>query len=383
MSELSRAFKCIICDRTFTTSSNLSRHRANVHNLSANCENFGCILCGENQPSNNDYIAHLRENHELSIKNEENNFDRFEDFLAWKSKLEGDTRSNFIKKTGTRKSKDYETHYFICSRTGSYSSLAMKRLKKVQGSKKIGGRCPAFITAKVDVRSGSTLVTFSVDHVGHSSELKHLALSQDDRERIAADLALNIPKERILRDIRSTVDSELSRVHLITKKDLQNIEASYNLFDDMRHHSDDFTSIEAWIEQCKDLEDNPVLLYQPGNDSKEGFMLGIMNDYQRFMLKKFGSNIVCIDSTHGTNAYKFQLTTLLIIDDNNHGFPAHTNRGFTAIGRSETKRGKGVEGSSQKKEQKCSCITRWHHFHRYLVELRGSSSNERRVISIL
>lgn len=138
-------------------------------------------------------------------------------------------------------------------------------------------------------------------------------MSQDDRERIAADLAPSIPKEKILHDIRGTVDEELGRIHLITKKDLQNIETSYNLFDDMRQHSDDFTSIEAWIEQSKELEDDPVLLYNPGDDKRENFMLGIMNEYQRFMLKKFGENVICIDSTHGTNAYKFQLTTLLII----------------------------------------------------------------------
>ena len=165
--------------------------------------------------------------------------------MAWKSKIEEETRSNFIKKTGIRRAKESEAHYFICSRTGFYSSSAKERLQKVQGTKKIGGRCPAFITARVSRLNSRTLVTFSTDHVGHDKELKHLAISQDERERIAADLALSIPKDRILQDVRGTVDKELSIVHIITKKDLQNIEASFNLFDDMRQHSDDFLSVES------------------------------------------------------------------------------------------------------------------------------------------
>ena len=31
---------------------------------------------------------------------------------------------------------------------------------------------------------------------------------------------------------------------------------------------------------------------------------------------------VAIDSTHGTNAYNFQLTTVMVIDDHGEGYPA-------------------------------------------------------------
>ena len=39
------------------------------------------------------------------------------------------------------------------------------------------------------------------------------------------------------------------------------------------------------------------------------------------MLTQFGNSVICLDSTHGTNEYKFELTTLLVIDENNKGFP--------------------------------------------------------------
>ncbi|GFX28880.1 MULE domain-containing protein [Trichonephila clavipes] len=45
-----------------------------------------------------------------------------------------------------------------------------------------------------------------------------------------------------------------------------------------------------------------------------------MNDAQCEMLKKYVSHI-CIDGTHGTNGYDFELITLLILDDMRQGFP--------------------------------------------------------------
>ncbi|GFU60028.1 c2H2-type domain-containing protein [Trichonephila clavipes] len=39
------------------------------------------------------------------------------------------------------------------------------------------------------------------------------------------------------------------------------------------------------------------------------------------MLKKFRGEIVCVDSTHGTNSYNFKLITVLVVDDFGEGCP--------------------------------------------------------------
>lgn len=39
------------------------------------------------------------------------------------------------------------------------------------------------------------------------------------------------------------------------------------------------------------------------------------------MLQHLGKNKVCIDSVHGTNGYDFDLTTLIVLDEFNSGFP--------------------------------------------------------------
>ena len=39
------------------------------------------------------------------------------------------------------------------------------------------------------------------------------------------------------------------------------------------------------------------------------------------MLKKFGGNVSCMDSTHGTNAYQFLLISIMVLDDYGEGLP--------------------------------------------------------------
>ncbi|GFY74776.1 uncharacterized protein TNIN_439101 [Trichonephila inaurata madagascariensis] len=77
---------------------------------------------------------------------------------------------------------------------------------------------------------------------------------------------------------------------------------------------------------------NPVLLYKPvGGEmdnysriDKRDFLLAIMNDAQEKLLELYGKNCVMIDSTHGTNQYNFQLTTLMVHDENHEGMPIAT-----------------------------------------------------------
>ena len=39
------------------------------------------------------------------------------------------------------------------------------------------------------------------------------------------------------------------------------------------------------------------------------------------MMKEFGNNIICVDSTHKTTGYDFQLTTVMIVDEYGEGYP--------------------------------------------------------------
>ena len=76
-------------------------------------------------------------------------------------------------------------------------------------------------------------------------------------------------------------------------------------------------------------EDNVVLYYksQGASDDKTGLLREdflvdfLVSPIQAEMLKKFGGKVVCVDATHGTNAYDFKLITLLVVDEYGEGFP--------------------------------------------------------------
>uniref|UniRef100_A0A8D8PZ63 MULE transposase domain-containing protein n=1 Tax=Cacopsylla melanoneura TaxID=428564 RepID=A0A8D8PZ63_9HEMI len=54
---------------------------------------------------------------------------------------------------------------------------------------------------------------------------------------------------------------------------------------------------------------------------KEDFMLGIMTPYQKSMMSQLGPKLICVDGTHGLNAYDFILHTILSVDEYGHGVP--------------------------------------------------------------
>ena len=73
-----------------------------------------------------------------------------------------------------------------------------------------------------------------------------------------------------------------------------------------------------------------MLLYksqgtEPDDDlkdfNKDDFVICIQTPFQSDMLREFGSETVCVDSTHGTNVYDFKLITILVLDELGEGVP--------------------------------------------------------------
>ncbi|KAF0757599.1 MULE domain-containing protein, partial [Aphis craccivora] len=94
-----------------------------------------------------------------------------------------------------------------------------------------------------------------------------------------------------------------------------------------KRDTNDAVSVELWVtEMLSYREDCPVLYYknQGANDSildSEDFGLILMTHFQKQLIVKFGNEKICIDGTHGTNAYDIQLYTLMIIDKFGSGCP--------------------------------------------------------------
>lgn len=223
--------------------------------------------------------------------------------------------------------KSYTTVNFVCHRSGRYvpKGQGLRHLK-IQGSNKLNALCPASIRIR-QFSGGKCEVSVSETHIGHENDIGHLNLTKLEREKLAGKIALKIPFEDILDEVRDSIcDSNLKRFHLLTKKDLFNIEKSFNLTSS--RHSNDSISVESWINDMRN-KGNAILFYKPqGNTNEEwpvlkenDFLLIIMTDAQSEMLQKYGSDCICIDGTHGTNSYDFELFTLLVVDDIRQGFP--------------------------------------------------------------
>lgn len=139
-------------------------------------------------------------------------------------------------------------------------------------------------------------------------------------------MAQGIPFERCLKDVRETLGNSFERIHLLTRQDLHNI-ARINNLDDAKRHQNDAISVELFVSEMNSMKEvSPVIFYKPQgavveNFEKDDFMLVIMTPIQRDMFLKFGSDKICIDSTHGTNMYDFYLTTIVVGDEFGSGFP--------------------------------------------------------------
>ena len=166
-------------------------------------------------------------------------------------------------------------------------------------------------------------------HYGHECSLGHPRLQTSEREAIAGKLFQGVPSQHILDTIRSEVGSKFDRIHLTTRKDITNIERSFGLHGNKRH-DDDATSVMLWVEEMRKTgTKSPVLVYKRQGEKITGcnlhekdFVLGIQTPLQAEMLKTFGNNsIICIDATHGTNGYDFELITVMVVDEFGEGYP--------------------------------------------------------------
>ena len=278
----------------------------------------------------NDLITHLQSTHKENIEVNEAKFHSLEEFMDWKEAEELANNSSFVQHCAPKINRKTQVWYYYCNRAGAYKckSKGLRQIK-TQGPSKIGEQCSAHMRAEKDLVTNMVIVRYCSTHYNHTTKLAHLRLPAAKRMEIAGKLYQGIPMERILDDIRDSVAGELHREHLTTKQGLHNIKNHYNIEGVMRH-SNDLTSVTAWVQEMVTLPYNPVVIFkqqglQQGdkhdNISENDFIIGLQTEFQRDMLKQFGSSTICIDTTHGTNIYDFTLLTLVVLDEYNEGIP--------------------------------------------------------------
>ena len=275
-------------------------------------------------------IEHMRGIHHIPVETCTRKFQNLQHFESWKEEEEFFTKAQYVKKCAPQTCGNATISYFYCNRAGIYRPRGQCfRQIKSQGTAKVGEQCSAHIKAIVSIEAGTVDVEYCSTHHNHTVKISHLRIPNKVRNNIAAKLLQGVSMERILDDIRDGTQLEINRQHLINKQDLHNIKTQYNIEGIVRHKND-LISVTTWVEDMKAQEYNSILIFKPqgkeqlqdmNNISPNDFLLCVQTEFQRDMLKQFGSSAVCMDTTHGTNMYDFSLTTVVVVDEYGEGVP--------------------------------------------------------------
>ena len=146
--------------------------------------------------------------------------------------------------------------------------------------------------------------------------------SKTESGEILASLLLDIQAEVGNRAKRDIFTESAKRKHLITKQDVANLKRKVCDMAIMKH-PDDATSVQMMVNELHNESYDPVLIYKPQHERSsehpslpaDVFLLAIQTLWQKELYQNFASTVLCIDSTHGTNAYNFKLITCVVPDD--------------------------------------------------------------------
>ena len=91
-----------------------------------------------------------------------------------------------------------------------------------------------------------------------------------------------------------------------------------------------------WLKLQQETFD-PVLMYKAQGEldssfpslSSDSFVLALQTEFQLELYTKYASSVLCIDSTHGTNAYNFKLITCIVADEFGQGTIIHNYMSYS------------------------------------------------------
>ncbi|XP_008183946.1 uncharacterized protein LOC103309671 [Acyrthosiphon pisum] len=227
---------------------------------------------------------------------------------------------------------------------------------KAMGSNKIGKTCPSKLETTILETNGiaSVQVKYWKTDCGHAQEIGRLKIDKENRAMIAGDFSnfvficdvQNVWKrsldylalinhnlvtwKHILDFIREgeITDNTNQRILPFERQDLTNISRDFNINYATRRHKNDAVSVNLWVNELKSQfkEDCPILYYKAQDEDdifleRKDFALILMTKFQAKQILKFGPNKICIDGTHGTNAYDIQLYTIMTVDEYGTGYP--------------------------------------------------------------
>ena len=195
-----------------------------------------------------------------------------------------------------------------------------------EGSIKEVEYCPSNI--QLSKKGDKWVAIFTPQHSSHSIfNLDHIHLSEAAKNFVLNQAFIGVSDHRIILNARKQFKPN-TRDYFLSTIDVRNVKSSAAL--NYICHEDDGTSLLAYINDLSSKQFNCIQLFKPQLTTssipgiqKDDFLLVIMTEVQMDILKRQNAidSILIADATHGTNAYNFQLTTLMALDERRKGYP--------------------------------------------------------------
>ena len=203
--------------------------------------------------------------------------------------------------------------------------------------------CPSRMNCHINKATNAVRVEYISAH-SHPVNLANTAyqpIPSTTRQEIKEKLSVGVPVNEVYKDLREGIGNRESRVenlsitkaHLISKANVSDIKRHMKY--SRRLHPEDSTSTHLIVKKLQLESNNSIIVYNPQGQpvqigpsmyddidiKKDLFIFGIQTKEQLKMFKQGVQKIYCIDSTHSTNIYEFQLTTIMVPDEFNRGYP--------------------------------------------------------------
>ncbi|GFS68707.1 uncharacterized protein NPIL_283831 [Nephila pilipes] len=207
---------CFVCDKSFSTASNLRLHARLTHNVEnkvSTCRQIKCNVCSEELVSMKALLDHVESARNIAIEKETKKFDTYEAFKIWKEDVEKQTTALYVRNTGSKFNNMKKTTYFYCHRNGFYNARGDKRTIKMAGSNKINGNCPSKMKVCED-NENQVYVEFTRTHFGHGKDLGRIQITREEKDELARKLEKKIPIEIVLDEIRDSFKDKLERIQV-------------------------------------------------------------------------------------------------------------------------------------------------------------------------
>ncbi|GFU29342.1 hypothetical protein NPIL_353171 [Nephila pilipes] len=160
---------CFVCDKSFSTASNLQRHARPIHNAENKvsiCRQIKCNVCSASMKT---LLDHVESTHNTAVEKETKKFDTYEAFKIWKEVVEKQITvyvKNIKSKPNTMGGKQ---------RTYIVIAVVFNKIKE---------NYPSKIKVCEDIEN-QVYVEFTKTNLGHGTNLGRKQITREENEEIA------------------------------------------------------------------------------------------------------------------------------------------------------------------------------------------------------